>query len=66
MRFQAQQATRLTRRDALPHDIAAGLIQTWLRFKVEISVNQYASGDGRLADCELGREVIGLILGLVL
>src|SRR2546427_256314 len=34
------QATRPTRPDALPHDIAAGLIRTWLRFKVqEISVS---------------------------
>jgi predicted nucleic acid-binding protein len=33
------QATRPTRPDPLPHDIAAGLIRTWLRFKVqEISV----------------------------
>ena len=29
------QATRPTRRDALPHDIAAGLIRTWLRFQVQ-------------------------------
>jgi predicted nucleic acid-binding protein len=29
------QATRATRRDALPHDIAAGLVRTWLRFKVQ-------------------------------
>ena len=29
------QATRPTRLDALPHDIAAGLIRTWLRFKVQ-------------------------------
>ena len=29
------QATRTTRRDALPHDIAAGLIESWLRFIVE-------------------------------
>ncbi len=29
------QATRATRRDALPHDIAAGLIEAWLRFKVQ-------------------------------
>jgi len=29
------QATRPTRPDALPHDIAAGLIRTWLRFKVQ-------------------------------
>jgi predicted nucleic acid-binding protein len=33
------QATRPNRSDPLPHDIAAGLIRTWLRFKVqEISV----------------------------
>jgi predicted nucleic acid-binding protein len=33
------QATRPTRPDPLPHDIASGLIRTWLRFKVqEISV----------------------------
>jgi predicted nucleic acid-binding protein len=29
------QTTRPTRPDALPHDIAAGLIRTWLRFKVQ-------------------------------
>ncbi len=29
------QATRATRRDALPHDIAVGLIRTWLRFRVQ-------------------------------
>jgi predicted nucleic acid-binding protein len=29
------QATRPTRPDALPHEIAAGLILTWLRFKVQ-------------------------------
>ena len=29
------QATRTTRRDALPHEIAAGLIRTWLRFPVQ-------------------------------
>ena len=29
------QATRPTRRDALPHDIAVGLVRTWLRFKVQ-------------------------------
>jgi hypothetical protein len=33
------QAPRPTRTDSLLHDIAAGLIRTWLRFKVqEISV----------------------------
>jgi predicted nucleic acid-binding protein len=29
------QATRPTRRDALPAELAAGLIQTWLRFTVQ-------------------------------
>ena len=29
------QATRATRPDALPHDIAIGLLRTWLRFKVQ-------------------------------
>lgn len=29
------QATRSTRSDALPHGIAAGLIRTWLRFRIE-------------------------------
>lgn len=29
------QATRPTRPDALPHDIAAGLIRTWFRFTVQ-------------------------------
>jgi predicted nucleic acid-binding protein len=29
------QATRATRPDALPHDIAVGLIRTWLRFPVQ-------------------------------
>ena len=29
------QATRPTRPDPLPHDIAAGLIRTWLRFRVQ-------------------------------
>jgi predicted nucleic acid-binding protein len=29
------QATRPTRADALPHDIAAGLMRTWLRFRVQ-------------------------------
>jgi predicted nucleic acid-binding protein len=33
------QATRPTRSDAIQHDVAAGLIRTWLRFKMqEISV----------------------------
>jgi predicted nucleic acid-binding protein len=29
------QATRSTRRDVLPHDIAAGLIRAWARFPVQ-------------------------------
>ena len=29
------QATRTTRPDALAHDVAVGLIRTWLRFKVQ-------------------------------
>jgi predicted nucleic acid-binding protein len=29
------QATRVTRQDALPHDVAVGLLRTWLRFKVQ-------------------------------
>jgi predicted nucleic acid-binding protein len=29
------QATRATRRDALDHEIAVGLLRTWLRFKVQ-------------------------------
>jgi predicted nucleic acid-binding protein len=29
------QATRPTRPDALPHDIAAAFVRTWLRFKVQ-------------------------------
>jgi predicted nucleic acid-binding protein len=29
------QATRPTRPDALPHDLATGFIRTWLRFKVQ-------------------------------
>ena len=29
------QATRATGPDALPHDIAAGLVRTWLRFKIQ-------------------------------
>lgn len=29
------QATRATRPDSLPHDLAAGLIRTWLRFPVQ-------------------------------
>jgi predicted nucleic acid-binding protein len=34
------QATRPSRSDPLPHEIAAGLIRTWLRFKVqEITVS---------------------------
>jgi predicted nucleic acid-binding protein len=29
------QATRATRKDRLEHDIAAGLVHTWLRFRVQ-------------------------------
>jgi predicted nucleic acid-binding protein len=29
------QATRTTRKDAIEHDIATGLIRTWLRFRVQ-------------------------------
>ena len=29
------QATRPTRPDAIPHDVAAGLIRTWTRFKIQ-------------------------------
>jgi predicted nucleic acid-binding protein len=29
------QATRATRSDALAHDLAVGLVRTWLRFKVQ-------------------------------
>lgn len=29
------QATRASRDDALPHDIAAGLVRTWLRFPIQ-------------------------------
>ena len=29
------QATRVTRPDALPHETAAGLVRTWLRFEVQ-------------------------------
>lgn len=30
------QATRTSRQDAVPHDIAVGLIRTWLRFPVQV------------------------------
>ena len=29
------QATRATRKDALSHEIAAGLVRTWMRFRVQ-------------------------------
>lgn len=29
------QATRATRADRLPHDLAAGLVRAWLRFRVQ-------------------------------
>jgi predicted nucleic acid-binding protein len=43
------QATRPTRRDALPHDIAAGLIRTWLRFKVQETSVAIMTGAGPCA-----------------
>jgi predicted nucleic acid-binding protein len=36
------QATRATRPDAVPHEIAVGLIRTWLRFKVQEVTLAYA------------------------
>jgi predicted nucleic acid-binding protein len=38
------QATRATRPDALPHDIAAGLIRTWLRFTIQETTLPVALG----------------------
>ena len=38
------QATRATRLDALPHDIAAGLIRTWLRFTIQETTLPVALG----------------------
>jgi predicted nucleic acid-binding protein len=38
------QATRATRSDALPHETAAGLIRTWLRFKVQETTLPVALG----------------------
>ncbi len=38
------QATRVTRPDALPHEIAAGLIRTWLRFKIQEATLPVALG----------------------
>jgi predicted nucleic acid-binding protein len=38
------QATRVTRPDALPHEIAAGLIRTWLRFKIQETTLPVALG----------------------
>ena len=41
------QATRPTRSDPLPHSIAVGLMQTWLRFKIQdmtVAVMQSALG----------------------
>jgi predicted nucleic acid-binding protein len=38
------QATRVTRSDALPHEIAAGLIRTWLRFKIQETTLPVALG----------------------
>jgi len=41
------QATRPTRRDALTHEIAAGLIEAWLRFPVQ-DLNREIVLDGSL------------------
>lgn len=30
------QATRSTRADAIPHDLAAGVIETWRRFRMSV------------------------------
>jgi predicted nucleic acid-binding protein len=38
------QATRVTRSDALPHEIAAGLVRTWLRFKIQETTLPVALG----------------------
>ena len=38
------QATRVTRSDALSHEIAAGLIRTWLRFKIQETTLPVALG----------------------
>jgi predicted nucleic acid-binding protein len=38
------QATRATRQDALPHDLAAGLVRTWLRFRVQDITTQVMLG----------------------
>jgi predicted nucleic acid-binding protein len=38
------QATRATRPDALPHDIAAGLIRAWLRFPIQDTTLTVALG----------------------
>lgn len=38
------QATRATRSDRLPHDIAAGLIEAWLRFPVQETTVAVLSG----------------------
>ena len=51
------QATRASRPDPLPHDIAAGLIKTWLRFKVQentISVLEDALESKRHTDFPFG------------
>jgi predicted nucleic acid-binding protein len=53
------QATRPTRPDALPHDIAAGLIRTWLRVRVqEISVPIMGPAQSKLKLC------IGSLIGM--
>jgi predicted nucleic acid-binding protein len=38
------QATRATRADALPHDLATALIRTWLRFRIQETTLAVALG----------------------
>ena len=45
-------ATRATRRDALPYNIAAGLIRTWLRFKVQETSVSIMTGALEIGDCQ--------------
>jgi predicted nucleic acid-binding protein len=55
------QATRPTRPDALPHDVAAGLIRTWLRFKVqEISLPIMTWRLGRHTEYPIGTPLSSL------
>ena len=45
------QATRATRPDALPHDLAAGLVRTWLRFRVQETTLAVLLGIVQQASC---------------